>query len=215
MRREANMGNRQPLIELFIASAGSGDIMNEKPRMAVRRSKRTRRLAPKQSFATLYNDDYKQVLDEIKTYKKTEAEVIRELVSEALRSRRLRQAGRDETLSAVRTAQHEVVSGEVKGLKDVLAQVLDLLRRGATTQDQILLETRVIGGQNHYALKTIFDAKEILEEHVLTPALAAQGQGEEQIDDAIKEADAEWERETHELSDEIRTDCVRASETIM
>ncbi len=128
------MGNRQPLIELFIASAGSGDIMNEKPRMAVRRSKRTRRLAPKQCFSTLYNDDYKQVLDETKTYKKTEAEVIRELVSEALRSRLLRQGGRDETLSAVRNAQQEVVSGEVKELKDVLSQVLDLVRRGARAE---------------------------------------------------------------------------------
>ncbi|MBA2647198.1 MAG: hypothetical protein H0U81_10395 [Pyrinomonadaceae bacterium] len=102
--------------------------------MAVRRSKRTRRLAPKQCFSTLYNDDYKQVLDETKTYKKTEAEVIRELVSEALRSRLLRQGGRDETLSAVRNAQQEVVSGEVKELKDVLSQVLDLVRRGARAE---------------------------------------------------------------------------------
>ncbi len=202
-------------MELFIASAGNGKTTIKKPRMAVRRSKRTRRLAPKQCFSTLYNDDYKQLLDETKTYKKTEAEVIRELVSEALRSRRLRQAGRDETLSAVRNAQQEVVSGEVKELKDVLAQVLDLLRRGATTQDQILLETRVINGQNHYALKTMFDAKEILEEHVLTPALAAQGQNEGQIEDAIKEADAEWEREIHDLSDEIRNDVIRLSERIM
>jgi hypothetical protein len=86
--------------------------------------------AARVSSTRLAKDDLRDVRSLVSATKKTEAAILRELVHEALKTRRLRQAGRDETTAPVRDAQREIVRDELAELK---AQLLGFVEQ----QDRI------------------------------------------------------------------------------
>jgi hypothetical protein len=92
------------------------------------------------SSTRLAKDDLRDVRSLVTATKKTEAHVLRELVHEALKTRRLRRAGRDETTAPVRDAQREIVRDELADLKaqfkglieqqDCISRMLEDLQQG-------------------------------------------------------------------------------------
>jgi len=88
-----------------------------------------RRTATKTSTIRLLRDDYAEVERLASALGKGGGTVLRELVHEALRARRLRKAGRDEVTAPVRDAQREVVRDEISDLKTQMKDLLGLQDR--------------------------------------------------------------------------------------
>lgn len=83
----------------------------------------TKKTSPTPSSTRLLRSDRAEIRRLCSELNKTEAELIRELVHEALRARRLRRAGRDELTAPVRDAQREIVREEVA---EITKQIADL-----------------------------------------------------------------------------------------
>jgi hypothetical protein len=94
-----------------------------KPTRPTKRS-RARRTSIEPTRARLWRDDHRELKRLCTELQKPEGELVRELVYEALKTRRLRKAGRDEATAPVRDAQREIVRAELADLKN---QVKDLL----------------------------------------------------------------------------------------
>src|SRR4029453_652949 len=88
-----------------------------------------RRTALKHSSTRLLRDDYREVNRLCNDFQKGEGTVIQELVHEALKVRRIRRAGRDETTAPVRDAQREIVQSELAEMKVQLKEILDVQDR--------------------------------------------------------------------------------------
>lgn len=91
--------------------------------MSTRQGNRARRFSSATSAARLFREDKAEVVRLAKQADKTEGEVLRELVHEALRTRRLRKAGRDETTAPVRDAQREIVRQETAEMKKQIDEI--------------------------------------------------------------------------------------------
>jgi hypothetical protein len=136
-------------------------------------------------------------------FRGNEAQALRELVSESLTTRRLRAAGRDAGLSAVKEAQKEVVSGETGELKILLTQALSLLRGLGSLGDKIMEEVKTGEGLSLLALASALHIEQISEERMLKPSLLSDGfKGD--VDEAIQESEHHWLRQAKIMAEGVR-----------
>lgn len=168
--------------------------------MPVTRRKSKRKLAETQSHATLFQDDYRAVNAEIKTMRKSESEVIRTLVSEALAARRLRSIGRDLTTTTVKESQKEVVGEGFTEVKNTLAQILSLLRGQGSASEKLASELFVNSGLLRLGLAATLHVEEIAEAQILTPVLEQQGQVNGNATAHIEQGREHWKVQVDEAA---------------
>ena len=137
-------------------------------------------------------------------FRGNDALAIRELVSEALTTRRLREAGRDTRLGEVKAAQKEVVSGELSEVKALLGQVLSIIRGQGSRSDQILLEIMAAAGVLRPLLASVLHIEEISEEHILKPVLKAANQDEDEQAATVKDAEGHWREQARIIFERVK-----------
>jgi hypothetical protein len=128
-----------------------------------------------------------------------ESEAARVLISEALTTRRLRGAGLDQSLSAVKDAQKEVVTGELSDLKSGVAQVLSLLRSQATITEFTKLQTLRNNSMLILILASAFNIENITEQRLLRPAFESEGQSDEEAAASIAGEEKHWRSQAEEV----------------
>jgi hypothetical protein len=153
-----------------------------------------------------YTDDATEIMRIIKASngRLDRGGVLRELISEALTARRLGQIGVDESLSAVKDAQRDVVSGEVAEMKNMLADLLALMRGHGTGLDKILGVNRETFGVLFHVLRTVFNVEDMCKEHLVRPSLEEDGKKEAEISSAFIEAEEGWIGEAHSVVESVR-----------
>lgn len=157
--------------------------------MSTPKGKRPRKTSPTTSSTRLLREDKTEVRRLAKEFGKPEGEVLRELVHEALRNRRLRKAGRDEITAPVRDAQREIVREELAELRKEIAEL-------ATAHGHVFsmvsdLQKTLVP----LAFELLFDAwtdsrmsREILLRHLLLPNVPEAQRQAKSYDDFRAEA---------------------------
>lgn len=105
---------------------------------------RPRLVATTSSTSKLFVDDFREVGSLAREEKKYRSDVIRELVHEALRQRRLRALGRDESENHVRKIYQETVAGALQPLLQEFALLRQQMTRIETQPEENRQEVRAI-----------------------------------------------------------------------
>lgn len=182
------------------------------PENRQRKSKR-RKISKEGWTLKPYTDNASEVMRIVKASggRIERASLLRELVSEALAGRRLGQIGVDESLSAVKTAQKEVVAGEVSEIKAMLKDLLALARGSGTGIDRITSQNREIYGVIFHILRTVFNIEEMSQDYLARPALEDDGKNEKEITEAFAEAEQEWSGQAQSILESVRAQMSQAS----
>lgn len=114
---------------------------------ALSKKSKEKRLATSSSYAKLYRDDYQGVQNLMKDGGKAEGEVIRQLVAEALRSRRLHAHGIDQTKKQIQIVQKKI-------MEELLAPVYERLDEQQKIVERV--EDRVSEGFEHVGRQADF-----------------------------------------------------------
>lgn len=110
--------------------------------MSLIKRKRPGQLAEKQSGVTLTREDLASVLGLMRAAKKSESETLRELVHEAIATRRLKASGHDFTDAKIKQLQREAVHTETEVLRGELIKINELLSRQNGLLEQTLIKAR-------------------------------------------------------------------------
>lgn len=172
----------------------------------------TKNLAPEPSLTKLYRSDWLELKRVCEAERRTRAEVLREMVRIGFRVRRLRSAGTDATMPAVKAAQREVVEELLTPIYEALDTNAAMRKRQgeridahADTGDVTLEAVRRLS-------RDVLRISEILWEAVTVPTLLKENQDltDEQLSAYREREDQRWE-EAAEMELERARDTVHAS----
>jgi hypothetical protein len=165
-----------------------------------------------QVTARLYKRDEKQFMSIARNeFRGNEAEATRELIAEALTTRRLKSIGRDTSLSAVKEAQYEVIAGEADEIKTLLKDVLAIVRGSGTGIDRIIGQNREIYGVIFHILRTVLNVEDMSQEYLVRPALEEEGKKDEAVTEAFRDSQTGWTEQAQRLLESVRTQLSQAS----
>lgn len=164
--------------------------------MSTAKSKPTRKLARQDRYTKLFAEDDKELLRVCASEGKTPGQLLRELVAQALRARRLRAAGKDESMASVREAQKEVIEEALKPIREALEK--DIRMRGIQgAQIQEIFDNTFVAGD---VLRDIYAAVFTIDHQIWTEVTLARKRMEYQrrnqplTDEAIAEMREEGDR---------------------
>lgn len=153
----------------------------------------------------IYKRDEKEFFNAARVeFKGNMSDAARVLISEALTTRRLRGAGLDQSLTAVKDAQKEVLSGELTELKNGVAQALSVLRRLGTVTDSIRSDSRQALAALEVVLGSVMHVQDMGEKYLLFPALRRGGNTDEQIFMDIKEGERQWRGQARAITERAK-----------
>lgn len=159
----------------------------------------------------LYKKDNKQFGNIVDNeFKGNGALALRELITEALTARRLKGLGRDNSLQAVKEAQHEVVAGETEEIKAMLRDLISMARGSGTGIDRVISQNKEIYGVIFHVLRTAFNIEEMSQEYLARPALEEEGKDDEAITATFRESEEGWTAEAHRVVESVRTQLSQA-----
>lgn len=174
--------------------------------------RKKRKISPEPWSVKCFTDNASEVGRIIKASggKIERATLLRELIDEALTARRLGQIGVDESLSAVKIAQREVVGEEVAELKRMVQDLLALTKGNGTNLDKVLSGGRETFAVVFHILRTVFNIEELAQEYLARPALEEKGEDEKAISENFAEAEKAWTAEAHNVIEAVRSQLSQA-----
>jgi hypothetical protein len=139
--------------------------MRRKLNTTVKSGSKKRKLAVPSSTTKLYADDFRSVADMMRQQEKTESEVLREIVSDWFRKKRVEAYGKDQTDESVRRVYERIIDERISPLSEVVHQVKAAIDNLPNSQAVASVATSVPEGQSQSPeiMATLRDLRELLE----------------------------------------------------
>lgn len=168
---------------------------------------RQRKIASGPVSSSLFKADLEEIERLCASSNRTRADIIRDLVHEAIRARRLRQIGRDETTIRVRDAQREMLVAELAPIKALLEENAKMRKRHGAILESVHDGITALLNVVRIVLREALRAS-----HLLWSTVEAQA-SENTLDlkgrtlaDLKETQDRYWDEEATQIVDQIRED---------
>lgn len=154
--------------------------------MRLVKQKRTSKFVKQKSGTNLNPQDYSTLLGYMKGGQKTEAEMMRELVHEAIIARRLKEQGRSDADERYRQLQREALHSEIDPLRREINQLRTLLLHLKTLIESTYVKAGEATGISFECLHRVEGVYIMCEKNLTLPNLLDEGMSAQQIKDQLR-----------------------------